>query len=253
MKPSRSPADLVQISGTAIEVRRSNRPNDLTLTEIRDPGRRITVIGRAALPRPVMIDVPDELIYPDSIVYWECLEGMYVVLNRPVVVGLAAVVPASAAGPTEFYVVAGPNAAPGSGFRSGGNILVRDLSSDGVDYNPERLLVDDESRVRDGSNTRIVEADAERFQVAVAVGDTFKELVDVVDYQYSQYRLQPAVDPELLLASRQGKPGVGIDRVRATKNGEVSIASFNVENFFGALNGPDKADSPILTAEEITI
>ena len=46
---------------------------------------------------------------------------------------------------------------------------------------------------------------------------------------------------------------MGIDRVRATKNGEVSIASFNVENFFDALDDPDKADSPILTAEEIEI
>jgi uncharacterized protein len=251
--PTVSPADLVQISGTVIEFRRSNRPNDLTLTEIGDPGRRITVISSTALPQPVMIDTPDELINPDGIVYWERLEGMYVVLNRPVVVGPTAVVPASAAGPTEFYVVAGPNAVPGSGFRSGGNILVRDLPGDGVDYNPERLLVDYESRVGSGSNTRIVEAGTEPFQVAVAVGNTLKELVGVVDYQFSQYRLQPAVDPESLLAFRQGKPGVGIDRVRATKNGEISIASFNVENFFDALDDPNKADSPILTAEEIDI
>jgi predicted extracellular nuclease len=251
--PTVSPTDLVQISGTVIEFRRSDWPNDLTLTEIGDPGRRITVIGSAPPLQPVLIDAPDELINPDGIVYWECLEGMYVVLNRPVVVGPTAVVPASAAGLTEFYVVARPNAVPGSGFRSGGNILVRDLSGDDVDYNPERLLVDDESRIGGGNNTRIVAAGAEPFQVAVAVGDTFKELVGVVDYQFSQYRLQPAVDPESLLASRQGKPGVGIDPVRATKNGEVSIASFNVENFFDALDDPDKADNPILTAEEIDI
>ena len=251
--PTVSPGDLVQISGTVIEFRRSDRPNDLTLTEVGDPGRRITVIGSAPLPQPVMIDAPDKLINPDGIVYWERLEGMYVELDRPVVVGPTAVVPASADGLTEFYVAAGPNAVPGSGFRSGGYILVRDLPGDDVDYNPERLLVDDESRDGGGSNTRIVEAGAEPFQIAVAVGDTFKELVGVVDYQFSQYRLQPAVDPESLLASRQGKPGVGIDRVRTTKNGEVSIASFNVENFFDALDNPDKADSPILTPEEIEI
>ena len=156
---------------------------------------------------------------------------MYVVLDHPVVVGSTRVVPASAAGLTEFYAVAGPDAVPGSGFQPDGNILVRNLPGDEVDYNPERLLVDDESRVGDGNGTRIIEAGDELFQVAVAVGDTFTELIGVIDYQFSQYRLQPAVDPESLLASRQGKPGVGIDPVRATKNSEVSIASFNVENF----------------------
>ena len=71
---------------------------------------------------------------------------MYVMLDRPTVVGSTRVVPASAAGLTEFYAVAGPDTVPGSGFQPDDNILVRDLSGDEVDYNPERLLVDDESR-----------------------------------------------------------------------------------------------------------
>lgn len=248
-----SPGDLVHVSGTVVEFRRDGSPNDLTLTEISNPGLQLTVIGTATLPTPVAIDAPDELINPDGIVYWERLEGMFVTLERPVVVGATATIPASTPGPTEFYAVAGPNAVKGSGFQPDGNLLLRDLPGDDVDYNPERLLVDDESRVGGGSSTRIVEAGVEPFQVAVAVGDTFSELTGVIDYQFSQYRLQPAVDPESLLASRQGKPGVGIDPVRTTKNSEVSIASFNVENFFDALDDPDKADSPILTAEEVEI
>ena len=251
--PTVSPGDLVRVSGTVTEFRRDDRPNDLTLTQISNPGRRITVTGSAPLPTPVAIDAPDELINPDGIVYWERLEGIYVELDHPVVAGPTARVPASSPGLTEFYVVAGPDAVPSSGFHSGGNILVRDLPGDDVDYNPERLLVDDESRIGGGNNTRIVEDDAEPFQVAVAVGDTFTTLTGVIDYQFGQYRLQPDVDPESLLASRQGKPGVGIDPVRPTKNSEVSIASFNVENFFDAVDDPDKADSPILTAEEIEI
>jgi predicted extracellular nuclease len=251
--PTVSPGDLVRVSGTVIEFRRNDRPNDLTLTQISNPGRQVSVIGSAPQPTPVAIDAPDELINPEGIVYWERLEGMYVELDRPVVVGSTARVPASSPGLTEFYVVAGPDAVPGSGFRPSGNILVRDLPGDDVDYNPERVLVDDESRIGGGNNTRIVEADAEPFQVAVAVGDAFTRLTGVIDYQFGQYRRQPDVDPESLLASRQGKPGVGIDRVRVTKNSEVSIASFNVENFFDAVDDPDKADSPILTAEEIEI
>lgn len=251
--PTVSPGDLVSVSGTVIEFRRNDRPNDLTLTEISNPGRQITVIGKVLPPQPVAIDAPDELLNPDGIVYRERLEGMYVMLDRPVVVGATAVVPASAPGLTEFYVVAGPDAVPGSGFKPDGNILVRDLPGDNVDYNPERLLVDDEGRTGGGDNARIVEAGAEPFQVAVAVGDTFSALTSVVDYQFGQYRLQPAVDPEAMLASRQGKPGVSIDPVRATKSSELSIASFNMENFFDALDDPDKADSPILTAEEIEI
>jgi len=251
--PTVSPGDLVRVSGTVTEFRRDDRPNDLTLTQISNPGQRITVTGSAPLPTPVAIDAPDELINPDGIVYWERLESTYVELDHPVVAGPTARVPASSPGLTEFYVVAGPDAVPSSGFHSGGNILVRDLPGDDVDYNPERLLVDDESRIGGGKNTRIVEDDAEPFQVAVAVGDTFTTLTGVIDYQFGQYRLQPDVDPESLLASRQGKPGVGIDPVRFTKNSEVSIASFNVENFFDAVDDPDKADSPILTAEEIEI
>ena len=251
--PTASPGDLVRVFGIVVEFRRDGAPNDLTLTEISNAGRPITVIGTAPLPTPVTIDAPDELINPDGIVYWEQLEGMYVVLNRPVVVGATAIVPASAPGLTEFYVVARPDAMAGSGFQPDGNLLLRGLPGHEVDYNPERLLVDDESRVGGGSSVRIVEAGAEPFQVAVAVGDTFIELTGVIDYQFSQYRLQPAIDPESLLAFRQDKPGVGIDPVRATKYSEVSIASFNVENFFDAVDAPDKDDSPILTAEEIEI
>src|SRR5882724_2470880 len=114
--PTVSTGDLVQVSGTVIEFQRSDRPNDLTLTEIGDPGRRITVTGSAPLPTPVAIDAPGELINPDGIVYWERLEGMYVELDHPVVAGPTARVPASSPGLTEFYVVAGPDAVPSSGF-----------------------------------------------------------------------------------------------------------------------------------------
>jgi uncharacterized protein len=251
--PTVSPGDLGRVSGTVIEFRRSDRPHDLTLTQIGNPGRQITVIGHGPLPQPVAIDAPGEMINPDGLVYWERLEGMYVVLDRPVVVGPTAQVPTSAPGLTEFYVVAGPDAVLGSGFQPDGNLLVRDLPGDAVDYNPERLLVDDESRIGGGSSTRIVETGIEPFQVAVAVGDTFTGLTGVVDSRFGQYRLQPAADPESLLASRRGKPGVGIDPVRMATNGEVSIASFNMENFFDAGDDPDKADSPILTAEAIEL
>jgi hypothetical protein len=48
----------------------------LTLTQISNPGRRITVTGGAPLPTPVAIDAPDELINPDGIVDWARLESL---------------------------------------------------------------------------------------------------------------------------------------------------------------------------------
>ena len=50
--PTVSSGDLVQVSGTVIEFRRSDRPNDLTLTQISNPGRQVSVIGSAAAAAP---------------------------------------------------------------------------------------------------------------------------------------------------------------------------------------------------------
>ena len=243
--PSVGAGDLVRVTGTVTEFRRSSRPNDLRLTQLTNPGRSVTVIGSAALPAPVVIDAPNESINPDGILYWERLEGMYITLEEPTVVG------STFARFGEFWVVGAQDAQPGSGFQSSGNLILRDLPGDAVDYNPERIVIDDETRIGGGDDTRIVTAGDESAQVRVTVGDTFASITGVVDYQFSLYRIQPASDPEATLASRQDKPELGFSGIRETRANELSIVSFNFENFFDAVDDPNKADSPILTAEEI--
>ncbi|MEM8535426.1 MAG: lamin tail domain-containing protein [Chloroflexota bacterium] len=242
--PTISSGDLVSVTGTVTEFRGS-RSNDLTLTQLADPGLDITVTGSAALPTPVVIDAPNESINPDGIVYWERLEGMHTTLDDPTVVG------STFARFGEIWVVGAQDAQPGSGFQSSGNLILRDLPGDAVDYNPERIVIDDETRVGGGDDTRIVTAGNESAQVRVTVGDTFASISGVLDYRFGLYRMQPLSDPEASLTSRQGPPTLGFSGIRATAADEVSVVSFNFENFFDAVDDPNKNDSPILTATEI--
>ena len=242
--PTVSSGDLVRVAGTVTEFRGSHS-NDLTLTQLTDPGLNIMVTGSTALPAPVVIDAPNESINPDGIVYWERLESMHTTLDAPTVVG------STFARFGEFWVVGAQDTAPGSGFQSSGNLVLRDLPDDAVDYNPERIVIDDETRVGGGDNTRIVTAGSESAQVRVTVGDTFASISGVVDYRFGLYRMQPLSDPEATLTSRQGPPAIGFSGIRATATDELSVVSFNFENFFDAVDDPNKADSPILTATEI--
>jgi predicted extracellular nuclease len=169
------------------------------------------------LPAPVELnDLPDESI-ADGIAFWEPLEGMLVtVRNAPVVA------PTSAYG--EFAVLAKDDAKPGSGFYpQTQQILVRNLGGDVVDYNPERILVDDSSL-----------DDA----IVVMPGDRVRSLVGVVDYTFGNYKLQPASFdvkthnlPNLPASTRSGPKG------------DTVITTFNVENLFDLeLNVPVVVD-----------
>jgi predicted extracellular nuclease len=169
------------------------------------------------LPAPVELDdLPDESI-ADGIAFWEPLEGMLVaVRNAPVVA------PTSAYG--EFAVLAKDDAKPGSGFYpQTQQILVRSLGENDVDYNPERILVDDSSL-----------DDA----IVVMPGDRVRHLIGVVDYTFGNYKLQPASFdvkthnlPNLPASTRSGPKG------------DAVITTFNVENLFDLeLNVPAVVD-----------
>lgn len=158
------------------------------------------------LPATVEVnDLPDESI-ENAIAFWEPLEGMLVsVQNAPVV--------AATSGFGEFAMLAKDDAKPGSGFYpETQQILVRDLGGNNVDYNPERILVDDSSL-----NEAIV----------VMPGDRVRSLVGVVDYTFGNYKLQPvSFDanthnlPNLPASTRSGPPG------------DVVVTTFNIENLF---------------------
>ena len=145
--------------------------NALPLTRLRDPALIEILSSGHPLPAPVSLnDLPNETL-AEGISFWEPLEGMLVqVENAPVV---AATSPYG-----EFGMLTKRDAKPGSGFYpQTQQILIRNLGGEVVDYNPERIMVDDSS---------LNEA------ITVMPGDRVRSLMGVVDYTFGMYKLQPA-------------------------------------------------------------
>ncbi|MGH2579548.1 MAG: lamin tail domain-containing protein [Actinomycetota bacterium] len=223
-----APGDTVDVTGTVVEFRPSTRPRDLTLTELSAVTVTRTAAG-AVLPTPVAItDRPDEVIDPDGIDTFEALEGMLVSIDGSRVTG-----------PTNDF---GELLVAASGDRANttadGNFLVRPLAGDAVDYNPERIMVDDEARVPGGSGTgtRINNP-----MVPVVVGDTATgPIVGALDYQFSNYRVQANHQVGSVLTG--STPTSPIAALRLPRPYEGRIATFNVENLFDCVDAPGKAD-----------
>jgi predicted extracellular nuclease len=223
-----SPGDEVRVTGTVVEFRPSSRPRDLTLTEFSPSTVTRTGTGRD-LPSPVLIDDrPDEVIAPDGIDAFERLEGMLVAIDSPRVSG-----PTNDFG--ELVVAASGDQA---NTTSTGNFLVRQLTEDAVDYNPERIMVDDEARVPggSGSGTRINNP-----LVPVAVGTTATgDIVGALDYQFSNYRVQANHTVSSVLTG--SSPDSPIGGLRSPEPFEGRVATFNVENLFDCVDDPDHDD-----------
>jgi hypothetical protein len=224
-----APGDQVRVTGTATEFRPSSRPRDLTLTEFTTPVT-VTKTGTGApLPAPVPIaDRPDEAIHPDGIEAFEALEGMLVSIEG-----------ARVSGPTndfgEFVVA---ESGDHGNMTAGGNFLVRPLTGNMVDYNPERIMVDDEARVPGGtgSGTRINNP-----MVPVTVGDMATgNIVGALDYQFSNYRVQASHLVSSVLPGSPPESPVG--GLRPPEPFEGRISSFNVENLFDCVDAPGKDD-----------
>lgn len=177
----------------------------------------LDVLGRAATPAPVVVeDLPDVSI-PNAIAYWEALEGMLVSVSNAPVVG-----PTNAFG--EFVVLTRPDARPGSGYvPSAGQVFVRELGDNVVDYNPERVMIDDSSL----EETLVVQP-----------RDLLRRFVGVVDYTFGNYKLQPvSVDVQT-----HAYPGTPISR-RSGPAGDLVITTFNVENLFDLVDDPGVDDT----------
>jgi predicted extracellular nuclease/phosphatidylserine/phosphatidylglycerophosphate/cardiolipin synthase-like enzyme len=232
----------VTVTGTVAEFRAATRPCDLTLTQLTNT--TLTNNGAGVLPTPVVInDVPENtVIYPNAINFYEKHENMLLQVTSAVVVG-----------PTnpnfgEFWVVAGGDAVPGSGYMGDGHMLVHPTATADVDYNPERILMDDESRVGGGNNTRIVGADG---QSLVNTGDRASSLTGVLEYGFSNYRVQPSVDPEAAI-TRDPVPTPPASQLRPPAPDEFRIVSFNMENYFDGLANPNQTQTAVPTAEIMT-
>jgi predicted extracellular nuclease len=213
--------DLVQVMG---QVEEQQFGNALPLTRLDDPDDYPFEIlsNNNPLPVPVpLTDLPNESI-PAGEGFWEPLEGMLVSVENAFVVA-----PTNRFGEFAMLTEDDANADLGSGyFAQTKQILLVELSQNPniVDYNPERIAVDDAS---------LDEA------LVVMPGDRVRSMVGVVDYTFSMYKLQPASfdifthDLPNLPASTRSGPG-----------GNTVITTFNVENLFDlVLNTPEVVDS----------
>jgi predicted extracellular nuclease len=209
--------DLVRVTA---EVEELQFGNALPLTQLNNPNRypfEILSTGNP-LPAPVMItDMPDIAI-ADGIAFWEPLEGMLVATE-------IARVAAATSGFGEFGLLTRVDAKRGSGFYPRTQqILVRSLGGDQVDYNPERILVDDSSLPT---------------AITVQPGDLVLALTGVVDYTFGAYKLQPV--PDSYVVATQDIPPAPVS-TRAPFQGDTVITTFNVENLFDLVDNPDKDD-----------
>ncbi len=206
LDPAPQVGDYVTITGDVEELQFGNA---LSLTRLDDPDDfspyEIVSSGNP-LPAPVELnDLPNESI-AEAIAFWEPFEGMRVQVENGRVVGST-----NAFG--EFVMLTKDDAKPGSGyFPQVKQILLRSLGENDVDYNPERVMVDDSTL------DTPIEANA---------GDLVRSLVGVVDYTFGNYKIQPTESdlqnlslPKVPVAKRSGP------------NGNVVITTYNVENLF---------------------
>ena len=215
--------DLIEITAVVEE---QQFGNSLPLTRLDAPSAAIILSSGNPLPTPVVLTDLPNMDIPDGEAFWEPLEGMRVSVDN-------APVSSATNGFGEFGMLAKDDAKPGSGFFADvQQIVVQDLGDEVVDYNPERIMVDD---------TSLAEA------IQVQPGDRVRSLVGVVDYTFSMYKLQPDTFdvnthnlPKLPASTRSG--GFG----------DTVITTYNVENLFDLVDNPDKPDEGSTpTAEEL--
>jgi predicted extracellular nuclease len=226
-RPTVAVGDAVTVSGQVMEFRPGNSATNLTTTEIGFPTVTVvssgsplpaaTRIGTDRTPPPATIeddatgDVETSGTFDpaaDGIDFYESLEGMRLDLADAVAVG-----PTNSFG--EIPVLARDG--DGAGVRTArGGIVVRRH-----DFNPERIILDD-------SLSRTP---------TVSVGDHFAEPVTgVLDYSFGNYKLQVTAPPVAV------DDGPGRETTRAAGPGELSVATFNVENL-AATNAQAKYDT----------
>lgn len=197
--------DLITIEGD-VEEREFFPFVALPLTRIDDPVL-ISNEGPADMPDPVELkDLPNTTL-ADGITFWEALEGMLVEVKNGRVTSAT-----NDFG--EWGMLAKKDAKPGSGYYPQSNqIIIRSLGGDSVDYNPERIMVDDATTGFGEIQTR--------------PGDKVKSLTAIVDYTFSMYKLQP-LEWDITF---QGAPAAPVSK-RSGGGGNFTVTTFNVENLF---------------------
>ncbi|HVK22665.1 MAG TPA: hypothetical protein VM677_14995, partial [Actinokineospora sp.] len=217
--PTVSVGQELAVNGTVSEYRPGGVSSaNLTTTEITSP--TVTVLGTKPVPAATVLGsggraLPTSVIdndatgsvetsgtfdaTTDGIDFFESLEAMRVQVNNPV-----ATSPSSSFG--EITVLADDGAAASVRTARGG-ILLRQ-----TDGNPERVIIDD--AVTAGS-----------VPSGVNVGDHFSAAaVGVIDYDFGTFKL------ELTSAISRVSGGLAPESTVATPAGQLSVATYNVEN-----------------------
>ncbi len=215
--PTVAVGDEVSVNATVSEYRGSTASN-LTTTELASP--TVTKLGTKAVPAATVIGsggrVPPATVIEndatgdvetsgtfdpasDGLDFYESLEGMRVTVNNPVAVG-----PSNSFG--EIPVLADNGS--GAGVRTArGGIVLRQ-----TDPNPERIILDD--AVLSSSTPS-----------GVNVGDHFSAAATgVIDYGFGNFKL------ELTSTISRVAGTISKETTTAPSAGQISIASFNVEN-----------------------
>jgi predicted extracellular nuclease len=211
--------DLIKVTGQVEE--RQFYP-ELPVTRLDDVhfrGPYEVISSGNPLPGPSTLTDQPNVSITETIVLLESVEGMRVSVRNGTVVS-----PTSRFG--EFALLTKRDAKQGSGYEPSINqILLRNLSQDPnvVDYNPERILVDDFT-LDD--------------PIVVQPGDVVQLIVGVMDYSFGNYKIQPT---ESMI---QAKPIPNSPQsIRNGPSGDTTITTFNVENLFDLVpNTPTNID-----------
>jgi uncharacterized protein len=212
--PRPSIGDEIRVVATAEE---QQFPPALPLTRLRTVEEIEILSSGNPLPTPVpLVELPDVSI-PDGIAFWEPLEGMLASVSDAKVVA-----PTNAFG--ELVALAEADAVPGTGFfPQTKQLLLRELGEGDVDYNPERIMIDDTSLTS---------------PIRAMPGDKVLSLTGAVDFTFGNYKLQPLSGFEME-THRPPRPPAS---TRSGRNGDTAITTFNVENLFDLVDDPVKDD-----------
>jgi len=193
-------------------------PRALPLTRLHRIQNIEIISSKHSLPKPINIESFPKQSVGQAILKWEAMEGMRVIVKKSIVVG-----PTSKFG--EFVVLAPHNALPGSGYyKNTRQIFLRPLESGEVDYNPERILVDDRSL---------------KEKVNVTTGREIDYIAGVVDYTFGNYKIQAAeinLTSEAMSLKLDNRP----NKPKKTEN--FTIVTYNLENLFDLNDDPIKDD-----------
>ena len=196
----------------------------LSVTQLSAPAVTVASHGNA-LPSAVLIGAggvlpPSQVIDDDRLAtfdpahdgidFWESLEGMRVTIDAP-----QAVSNTNAFGETDVVASHGVGA---TGINDRGGITIAPNADGTVDYNPEKIQIDDDAGVFAG------------FRPGYTIGDRLSSVTGVVNYSFNNYEV---VVTEAVAVTRD----VSLDREVTALRGDannLSIATYNVENLDAA-------------------